>query len=208
VASSQINLIKPYLNIIYFIDFFTLMCKQFIGMRYCSIQMHDSEDFSKDHKEGNKKNRNKVGNKELEVEKVDEMDHELEKLRLKRMESLLRQQQEKTQKISNTPTHEDKIRMVLQVIMTPDAYEYYCGIEHRDKAVFQRIQQIILPPEVMQQLDLLIAYMSRGMLRSNIIDIIQIQQLERRILGVGPKITVKKRDGDSTDLNSFLKNNK
>jgi len=159
-------------------------------MEYCSTQMHDSEETSSNNNDG----------------ESEEVDHELEKIRLKRMESLLRQQQ-KSQRPNNGFSQQDKIRVVLQAIMTPEAFRYYLSIKDRDENLANRILQILLPPSVLQQLDLLIQYLSQGMLRSNIIDMLQIQQLERKILGIGPKITVKKRDGESTDLNSFLKNN-
>lgn len=142
---------------------------------------------------------------------TEEIDHELEKIRLKRMQSLLKQKQLQSQQAESSGMDfniEDKVRMVLQVIMTPEAYRYLLEIKDRDINVHQRIQQIMLPPQIMAQLDLLVQYASRGMLRQNMIDKIQIQQLERKILGIGPKITVKKRDGESTDLNSFLKNHK
>ncbi len=160
-------------------------------MQYSQIQMHDSDEDSNIHEEG----------------ETTEVDHELEKIRLKRMESLLRQQQ-KSQRPNQVFTHQDKIRMVLQAIMTPEAFRYYLSIRDRDENVANRIVQIILPPAIMQQIDLLIQYLSRGMLRSNIVDMLQIQQLERKIMGIGPRITVKKRDGESTDLSSFIKNNK
>ena len=159
-------------------------------MEYSPTQMHDSEETSSNSNDG----------------ESEEVDHELEKIRLKRMESLLRQQQ-KSQRPNNGFSQQDKIRVVLQAIMTPEAFRYYLSIKDRDENLANRILQILLPPSVMQQLDLLIQYLSQGMLRSNIIDMLQIQQLERKILGIGPKITVKKRDGESTDLNSFLKNN-
>ncbi|TFG20422.1 MAG: hypothetical protein EU530_03415 [Promethearchaeota archaeon] len=152
--------------------------------------MHDSEETSSNPKDG----------------ESEEVDHELEKIRLKRMESLLRQQQQ-SQRPNTSYTQQDKIRMVLQAIMTPEAFRYYLSIKDRDENLANRILQIVLPPTVMRELDLLIQYLSQGMLRSNIIDMLQIQQLERKILGIGPKITVKKRDGESTDLNSFLKSN-
>ncbi|MHA1110283.1 MAG: hypothetical protein ACTSRE_04235 [Promethearchaeota archaeon] len=152
--------------------------------------MHDSEETSSNSKDG----------------ESEEVDHELEKIRLKRMESLLRQQQ-KSQRPNNGFSQQDKIRVVLQAIMTPEAFRYYLSIKDRDENLANRILQILLPPSVMRELDLLIQYLSQGMLRSNIIDMLQIQQLERKILGIGPKITVKKRDGESTSLNSFLKSN-
>jgi DNA-binding TFAR19-related protein (PDSD5 family) len=168
-------------------------CKEFIGMHHSHTQMSDSKDAYRD-------DENKTPD--------DEVDHELEKLRLKRMQSLIQQKQRQTQQSQgNYLTLEDKIRMVVQIIMTPEAFHYFLEIKERDVAVYQRIQEIILPPEIMSQLDLLVQYAGRGMLRPNIIDKIQIQQLERKLLGIGPKITVKKRDGESTDLNSFLKNN-
>ncbi len=156
----------------------------------CSTQMHDSEETSSNSKDA----------------ESEEVDHELEKIRLKRMESLLRQQQ-KTQRPNTGFAQQDKIRMVIQAIMTPEAFRYYLSIRDRDENLANRILQIVLPPSVMRELDLLIQYLAQGMLRSNIIDMLQIQQLERKILGIGPKITVKKRDGESTDLNSFLKSN-
>lgn len=163
-------------------------------MQYSHTQMTGSEDDSHDQEK---------------KESPNEDDHELEKLRLKRMESALRQKQRQSQQSQgNYSSHDDKIRMVMQVIMTPEAFHYFLEIKDRDENVFQRILGIVLPPEVMSQLDLLKQYAERGQLRSNIIDKIQIQQLERKILGIGPKITVKKRDSESTDLNSFLKNNK
>ncbi|MBN2156317.1 MAG: hypothetical protein JW776_09750 [Candidatus Lokiarchaeota archaeon] len=161
--------------------------------------MTDSEDDSGNSK---KPDQNQFNNKEnIEV------DHELEKLRLKRMESLLRQQQN-SQRASAVPSLQDKIDVILETIMTPDAFRYYKEIQTKDKALYHRILQFILPPDILQQIDVLLTYRAQGMLRANILDLIQIQQLERKILGIGPKITVKKRDGDSTDLNSFLKNNK
>ena len=140
-------------------------------------------------------------------EETEEVDHELEKIRMKRMQSVIQQKQRQAQQSqrSGFPSREEKIRTVLQVVMKPDAFQYYAELKDRNESVAQRIQGIILPPSVMAQLDLLITYLSQGMLRSNIIDKLQIQQLERKILGIGPRITVKKRDGEATDLNSFLK---
>lgn len=173
---------------------------------------NDSTYTTKPNQEASKNDSNKkpgeTKQKEKNVESEEkEVDHELEKLRLKKMESLLRQQQ-KSQRNSAVPTHQDKINSIMQTLMTPSAYQYYQNIRVRDTNVFKRIQQIILPPPIMQQLDVLLAYRARGMLRANIIDLIQVKQLERKILGIGPRITVKKRDGESTDLTSFLKNNK
>ena len=167
------------------------MCKEFLDMLNCSIQMSDPNDAHHEEKSNST---------------TDEVDHELEKLRLKRMQSIMQQKQRQTQQSQgNFYSHEDKIRMIMQVIMTPEAFRYFLEIKDRDLTLYQRILGIVLPPQVMSQLDLLVQYAGRGMLRPNLIDHIQIQQLERKILGIGPKITVKKRNEESTDLKSFIK---
>ena len=170
-------------------------------MLYRHSQLHDL-------KESDEMSDNNNQEEPQKKESNDEIDHELEKIRLKRMQSLLKQKQQQEQRSNGVLSIQDKIRMVLQAIMTPEAFRYFLSIQDRDNSVSQRILQIILPPSVIQQIDLLIQYLSRGMLRSNIIDMIEVQQLERKIMGIGPRITVKKRDGESTDLSSFIKNNK
>ena len=110
-------------------------------MQYCQTQMHHSEEDTNNH----------------ENRETDEVDHELEKIRLKRMESLLRQQQN-AQRPNNVLTNEDKIRMILQAILTPEAFRYYLSIRDRDESVANRIVQFILPPEIMREIDLLIFF--------------------------------------------------
>jgi hypothetical protein len=62
-----------------------------------------------------------------------------------------------------------------------------------------------MPPELLNEIDLLLQYHSQGMLKYGVIPLIEIQYLERQILGIGPQITIKKRHQDSKSLNSFLK---
>ena len=59
----------------------------------------------------------------------------------------------------------------------------------------------------MVQFNTLVLYLQQGLLRPGIISKTDILFMERKILGIGSKITVKKRNQESTDLNSFLRKN-
>ena len=138
-------------------------------------------------------------------EKSKEIDHELERIRLKRMQSVLRFQQQKKQEQNSVQTFQNKIRTILNVILTPDAHAYLSDIETRDRTLFTKIRNMILPSQITSQIDTLLMYFNRGMLRKGVISMVDIQYIERQILGIGTKITVKKSNSESTDLSSFLR---
>lgn len=139
------------------------------------------------------------------TEKSKEIDHELERIRLKRMQSVLRSQQQKKQEQNSVQSFQNKIRTILNVILTPDAHAYLSSIETRDSTLFTKIRNMILPSHITTQIDTLLMYFNRGMLRKGVISMIDIQYIERQILGIGTKITVKKSNRESTDLSSFLR---
>ena len=140
-----------------------------------------------------------------ESDKPQETDHELERIRLKRMQNVLRFQQQKKQENNSVQTIQNKIRTVLNVILTPDARAYLSDIETRDSTLFTKIRNMILPSQITSQIDTLLMYFNRGMLRKGVISMVDIQYIERQILGIGTKITVKKSNHESTDLSSFLR---
>ena len=140
-----------------------------------------------------------------ESDKSKETDHELERIRLKRMQNVLRFQQQKKQENNSVQTIQNKIRTVLNVILTPDAHAYLSDIETRDSTLFNKIRNMILPSHITTQIDTLLMYFNRGMLRRGVITMTDIQYVERQILGIGTKITVKKSNSESTDLSSFLR---
>jgi hypothetical protein len=136
----------------------------------------------------------------------DDYDHELEKIRLKRMQKVIDLKKRNELKKQIVTNNSEKINAVLKVLLASDAYYYLSEIKKRDENLFIRMRNSILPPSVMQQIDLLFSYLNQGMLRPGIISITDIQYIERQILGISSKITIKKRNQESKDLNSFLRN--
>lgn len=135
----------------------------------------------------------------------DDFDLELEKLRLKRMQQVLAMQKQQQAQKAQILTINQKIDTVLRVILQSDAYAYLKDIEKRDPSLYDNIKSALMPPELLNEIDLLLQYHSQGMLKYGVIPLIEIQYLERQILGIGPQITIKKRHQDSKSLNSFLK---
>ncbi len=133
-------------------------------------------------------------------------DMELKRIRMQKMQALIKQKQlEEQKKNQKTITLADKIDMLLKVILTPHAQVYLNEIKSRNMQVYNKIRSQLFPPQISSQIDLLIAYLQKGMIRQNIIDKLEIQYLERQILGIKSQITVKKRGEDATSLSSFLK---
>lgn len=137
--------------------------------------------------------------------KDDEFDHELEKLRLKRMQQVLAMQKQQQAQKAQILTINQKIDTVLRVILQSDAYAYLKDIEKRDPTLYENIKSALMPPEFLNEIDLLLQYHAQGQLKYGVIPLIDIQYLERQILGIGPQITIKKRHEDAKSLNSFLK---
>lgn len=149
-------------------------------------------------------NKSNQDSKESKPEK-DDFDLELEKLRLKRMQQVLAMQKQQQAQKAQILTINQKIDTVLRVILQSDAYTYLKEIEKRDPSLYDNIKSALMPPELLNEIDLLLQYHSQGMLKYGVIPLIEIQYLERQILGIGPQITIKKRHQDSKSLNSFLK---
>jgi len=135
----------------------------------------------------------------------DEEDLELQKIRLRKMQQYIQMKKQSEEQKREILTLQNKIDMILKVLMQPDAYKYYKEIEKRDEKLFQQITSMILPPQVINEIDLLMSYLSQGMLRTGMIDLTEIQYIERQILGIGPQIIIKKRKQEAKSLNSFLK---
>lgn len=137
-----------------------------------------------------------------------EEDEELRLLRLKRMQNILaiKQREELMKKQQeNQPSMHDKIDLILRTVLASDAYDYLLKIKSKDQSTYNTIVRILLPPQVLNQLDTLLVYRRNGMLRRGIISLIDIQLLERQILGIGPQITIKKTGEKSKSLSDFLK---
>lgn len=135
-----------------------------------------------------------------------EEDPELKRLRMQKLQKILEQKkQAELQANQRVPTTEDKIDQLLNVLLTPDAKQYLETIKTRDIATYQKIRYEIFPPQVMHELDLLMSYYMRGMIRRGIISRTEIRYLERKALGIGSQITIKKQGEDAKSLGDFLK---
>lgn len=140
-----------------------------------------------------------------EDDNSEKKDLELEELRLRKMQKVLATQQMQLKKKEQKQTIQQKILIILKVLLTNDAFQYLQNIHGRNQDLYMKIRQNIFPSNLISQLDTLLLYLNRGMLRTGIISLTNIQYLERQILGISSKITIKKRNQESTDLTSFLK---
>jgi DNA-binding TFAR19-related protein (PDSD5 family) len=134
----------------------------------------------------------------------DNEQHELEKLRLKKMKALMDAQKRQQATQERVVSITDKIVYVLRVVLTPDAFSYLEKIRSNEPMVYQAIYSELVSPDVIQNIDYLIAIINRqgGVPRKIPID--AIVYLERKVKGIKSKIQVKKSNGETMDLSSFL----
>jgi hypothetical protein len=135
-------------------------------------------------------------------------DFELERIRLEKMKTMMKAQEMRRiqeERAKNQPTLADKLDMLLNVLAEPQASQYLAMIKQRNIEVYNKIRMNLLPPQIMQEIDELMMYLARGQIRRNIIGLTEIQQLERKILGIESQIIVKRRDQDAQSLTSYLK---
>ena len=139
-------------------------------------------------------------------EKKEDLDqHELEKIRMKKMKALMeaKKRQEATQE--RVMTVWEKVDFVLRVVLHPDAYAHLDKLKANEPRVYQAIINELVNPEVIENIDYLIAIIQRqgGVPRKIPLDAIIL--LERRVKGIKSKIQVKKgSDGEMMDLGSYL----
>jgi hypothetical protein len=135
-----------------------------------------------------------------------EEDPELMRLRHERLQKILQQKNQiEAQKHQKIPTVDNKIDMLLNVLLAPDAIDYLEGIKQRDQTTYQKVRQNLFPPSVIHELDTLMAYFQRGMIRRGVISQTEVRYLERQALGIGSSITIKKHGEDAKSLGNYLK---
>ena len=135
----------------------------------------------------------------------DQEQHELEKLRRKKMMALVEAQKRQQASQERVVSINDKIVYVLRVVIAPDAFSYLENIKMNEPMVYQAIFNELISQDVIANIDYLIAIINRqgGVPRKIPLD--AIIHLERKIKGIKGKIQVKKGDGEMMDLGSFLK---
>jgi len=137
-----------------------------------------------------------------DTQDIDE--HELEKIRMKKMQSLMEQKKQQENAQKQSMTLQDKIDFVLQVVLQPDAYQHLKNLQNNEPKVYQYIFNELVGQEVIQSIDYLIAIIQRrgGVPRRIPRDV--IVYLERKAKGIKSQIRVKRGD-DVMDLGSYLK---
>ncbi len=135
----------------------------------------------------------------------DQDQHELEKLRMKKMKALIEAQKRQQASQERVLSINDKVIYVLRVVLALDAFSYLEKIRANEPMVYQAIFNELVSSDVIANIDYLIAIINRqgGVPRKIPLD--AIIYLERKIKGIKGKIQVKTGDGEMMDLGSYLK---
>jgi DNA-binding TFAR19-related protein (PDSD5 family) len=129
--------------------------------------------------------------------------HELEKIRMKKMKAMMEAKKRQEAAQERVITVSEKIDFVLRVVLAPDAYNHLMEIRNNEPHVYQAMYNELISPDVVQNIDYLLAIIQRqgGVPRRIPLD--AIIYLERKAKGIKSKIQVKRGD-DIMDLSSFL----
>jgi len=140
----------------------------------------------------------------MDEQNDDSEQHELEKLRLKKMKTLMDAQKRRQATQERIFSINDKVIYVLKAVLAPDAFSYLEKIKSNEPMVYQAIFNELVSQDVITNIDYLVAVISRqgGVPRKIPLD--AIIYLERKIKGIKGKIQVKKGDGELMDLGSYL----
>ena len=133
-----------------------------------------------------------------------EEQHELEKIRLKKMKALMDAKNQQNLMRERVHSITEKVVYVLRAVLAPDAFSYLEKMKTKEPMVYQTIYNELISPDVAMNIDYLIAIINRqgGIPRRIPLD--AIIHLERKIKGIKGKIQVKKGDGKMMDLGSYL----
>jgi DNA-binding TFAR19-related protein (PDSD5 family) len=133
--------------------------------------------------------------------------HELEKIRMKKMQALMEAKKRQESVQESVISVSDKIDYVLKVVLAPDAYHHLNNLKKNEQYVYQAIYNELISTDVVQNIDYLLAIIKRrgGVPRQIPLD--AIIYLERKVKGIRSKIQVKRGD-DVMDLSSFLTKDK
>lgn len=130
--------------------------------------------------------------------------HELEKIRMKKLKALMEAQKRNQASQEKVTSIWEKVDYILRAVMMPDAYTYLNYIKTNDPQVYQRIINELITPDVIENLEYLLAAISQGGGVASRIPKEVIIYLERKAKGIKSKIQVKQGDGEMMDLRSYL----
>lgn len=134
----------------------------------------------------------------------DDEEHELEKIKLRKMQAIMEAKKREEAVKNRVVSVSEKIDFILRAVLAPDAYSHLNNLKENEPMIYQQIFSQLVSPDVIQNIDYLIAILrQRGSVPRKIpLDI--IIYLERKAKGIRSKIQVKKGDGEVMDLGSYL----
>lgn len=138
-------------------------------------------------------------------EKEGNEEHELEKIRMKKLKALMDAQKRNQASKEKVTSVWEKVDYILRAVMMPDAYKYLNHLKANEPQIYQQIINELITPDVIQNLEYLLAIIAQsgGVPRRIPKDVIIF--LERKAKGIKSKIQVKQGDGDMMDLGSYLR---
>ena len=134
----------------------------------------------------------------------DKEQHELDKIRLRKMQMLMDQQKQQQDSQQRVISIGEKVDYLLRVVLHPDAYSYFNKIREKEPHVYRWIYNELISPDVIQSIDYLLSIIARqgGVPRRIPLDVIIL--LERKAKGIKGSIKVKQGNGEMMDLGSYL----
>lgn len=129
--------------------------------------------------------------------------HELEKIRMRKMKDMMEAKKRKEAAQDRFVSISEKLDFVLKVVLVPEAYTHLNNLKNNEPSVYQAIHSELISPDVIQNIDYLLALIKNrgGVPRKIPLD--AIIYLERKAKGIKSRIQVQRGD-DVMDLSSFL----
>jgi DNA-binding TFAR19-related protein (PDSD5 family) len=140
----------------------------------------------------------------MDEQNNDKDSHELDKIRMKKMQALMEAQRRQQASQERVYSINEKLDYILKVVLNPDAYTHLVKLRNDEPNVYQYIYNELISQDVIMNIDYLIAIINQqgGVPRRIPLDIIIL--LERKAKGIKSKISVKKGDCEVMDLGSYL----
>ncbi len=129
--------------------------------------------------------------------------HELEKIRMKKIRSMMEAKKRIEEAQERVVSVSEKIEFVLKVVLAPEAYNYLNNIKNKEPNVYKIIYNELISPDVVESIDYLLSIIKHRGAIPRKIPLDAIIYLERKAKGIKSKIQVKRGD-DMMDLSSFL----
>ncbi|TFG21554.1 MAG: hypothetical protein EU529_13250 [Promethearchaeota archaeon] len=139
----------------------------------------------------------------MSQENKEKEQHELDKIRMKKMKELMEAQKRKQASQDIISNLWEKVDYVLKIVLMPEAYNHLINLKEKEPQIYQKIFNELVSPEVVQNVDYLLTIISRqgGVPRRIPLD--AIVYLERQAKGIKSKIQVKRKD-ELMDLGQYL----